>query len=181
MKITLRTIGLIVISASLLLITGCNTPSGMAIGGALGTGFGALFGWAYHRPAEGAMVGGALGAGIGGIVGELNEQQRAYLQEHSPETLETIQHNNSIAQQPPTASAQPSSPQPPATASAQDTPTPLTVDDIKALAAAGVKPDAIIQEIKQSNATYTPAQIEAAQQANPPVDSSVIAYMQNPT
>jgi TPR repeat protein len=57
----------------------------------------------------------------------------------------------------------------------------MTVDEIKALTAAGVKPDAIIQAIKESKAAgYSPSDIQAAQQANPPVDPAVIAYMKNP-
>jgi len=67
---------------------------------------------------------------------------------------------------------------PPATdnGSAQ-TPTPLTVDDIKALAAAGVRPDAINKEIDISQSKFSQSDIAAAQQAN--VNSEVIAHMQS--
>ena len=56
---------------------------------------------------------------------------------------------------------------------------PFTVDDIKALTAAGVKPDAINKQIEMSHSTFTPADISAAQRANPPIDPTVIAYMEN--
>jgi hypothetical protein len=57
------------------------------------------------------------------------------------------------------------------------TPTPLTVDDIKALAAAGVRPDAINKEIDISQSKFSQSDIAAAQQAN--VNSEVIAHMQS--
>ena len=56
---------------------------------------------------------------------------------------------------------------------------PFTVDDIQALAAAGVKDDAIEKEIEISQSKFTPADIEAAQQASPPIHPAVIAYMQS--
>ena len=58
---------------------------------------------------------------------------------------------------------------------------PLKVDDIKAMTAAGIKPQAIIDAIKESKTAYSPADIDAVQQANPPVDPTVISYMKNPT
>ena len=115
----------------------------------------------------------------------IDQDQRERLREQSPQTLQTIDQNDEIAQQ--QAQQQPASTPPnsgqPATAPANTpAPTPLKVDDIEALTKAGVKPDAIISAIKESQAPpYSPADIQAAQQASPPVDSSVIAYMQNPT
>jgi len=55
----------------------------------------------------------------------------------------------------------------------------FTVDDIKALTAAGVKPDAINKEIEMSHSKFSASDIATAQRANPPIDSTVIAYMQN--
>jgi hypothetical protein len=55
----------------------------------------------------------------------------------------------------------------------------FTVDDIKALTAAGVKPDAITKEIDISQSKFSPQDIAAAQQANPPVDPEVIEYMKS--
>jgi hypothetical protein len=57
----------------------------------------------------------------------------------------------------------------------------LKVSDIEAMTGAGIKPDAIIDAIKESKTTYTDADIQSAQQATPPVDPSVIAFMKNPT
>ena len=57
--------------------------------------------------------------------------------------------------------------------------TPITVDDIKALTATGVKPDAITKEIDISQSKFSPQDITTAQQANPPVNADVIAYMKN--
>jgi hypothetical protein len=51
------------------------------------------------------------------------------------------------------------------------------VDDIKALAAAGVRPDAINKEIDISQSKFSQSDIAAAQQAN--VNSEVIAHMQS--
>jgi len=56
---------------------------------------------------------------------------------------------------------------------------PFTVKDIEALTTAGVKPDAIKQEIDMSQSKFTPQDIAAAQQANPPIDPQVIACMQS--
>ena len=55
----------------------------------------------------------------------------------------------------------------------------MTVDDIKALTAAGVKKEAITQELKISRSRFSAQDIAAVQQANPPVDPDVIAYMKN--
>jgi hypothetical protein len=55
------------------------------------------------------------------------------------------------------------------------------VDDIKAMTGAGIKAEAIIDAIKESKAVYSADDIQAAQQASPPVDPAVIAYMKNPT
>ena len=51
------------------------------------------------------------------------------------------------------------------------------MDDIKALAAAGVKKEAITHEIEISQSKYGPQDIAAAQQAN--VDPAVIECMKS--
>jgi hypothetical protein len=53
------------------------------------------------------------------------------------------------------------------------------VDEIKMLGSTGVKAEAIIAQIKETNAKFTPQDISAAQQANPPLDPSVIKCMQD--
>jgi len=174
------------VSLALVWTTGCvnpdgtqnNTATGALIGGAVGALAGAAGGGRYGG--ERALFGAAFGAATGAFVGHMiDEDQRERLREQSPQTLQTIDQNDEIAQQQASAPPPGSGQQPPPPANA---PTPLKVDDIKALTAAGVKPEAIIQAIKESNPTsYSAADITAAQTASPPVDPSVIAYMQNPT
>jgi predicted lipid-binding transport protein (Tim44 family) len=182
-KNTQQIIGLGLVSVMLALTTGCvnpdgspnNTATGALIGGAMGAFVGAAS--SGRHGGQNALIGALVGAAAGGLVGHLmDEQQQERLRQQSPQTLQTVQHNEALASQPAPPPAAPDQPAPPAEA-----PTPLKVDDIKALTAAGVKPDAIIQAIKESRASaYGPSDIQAAQQASPPVDPSVIAYMQNP-
>ena len=51
----------------------------------------------------------------------------------------------------------------------------LTVDEIKVFSSCGSKPDAIIDQIKQTNSRFSPQDIAALQQAN--VDPAVIDYI----
>jgi predicted lipid-binding transport protein (Tim44 family) len=184
------------VSLQLVFTTGCvnpdgtpnNTASGALFGGAVGALTGAAVG-GYRHGGQDALIGAAIGAVAGAIAGNvmdhINAQQQERLRQSSPQTLQTIQHNDQVVQQ----QQQQQQPQQAATPAAAgqaapsgEAPTPLKVDDIKALTAAGVKPQAIIQAIKESKpAAYSAADIQAAQQANPPVDQSVIACMQNPT
>jgi hypothetical protein len=185
MKAKYRIIGVTVVAWSLILLTGCvnengqvnGTETGALVGGVAGALLGAAGGGKYAG--VNAVIGAAIGAGTGALVGHMiDEDQRERLREQSPQTLQTIDQNDEIAQQ--QASAPPPDPSQPAPTPA-NAPTPLKVDDIKALTSAGVKPDAIIEAIKESQAPpYSAGDIQAAQQANPPVDPSVIAYMQNP-
>jgi outer membrane lipoprotein SlyB len=186
MRITHRMIGVTIVSVAVVFTTGCVSPNGApnntGTGALTGGVFGAIVGAAADRehPGAGALIGAAAGAISGAIAGhimdQINDQQRAQLRQRSPQTLQTIQHNDQIAQQQQQPTATPASGQPPPPA---DAPTPLTVDDIKALTAAGVKKDYIIQEIGNSKAVYTPADIAAAHQANPPVDPAVIDCLKN--
>jgi hypothetical protein len=175
-------IGVAVVSWTLAMTSGCvnpdgtqnNTGTGAIIGGAVGALAGAAMGG--RHAGDNALIGAAIGAASGALIGlAIDQNQREQLRQQSPQTLAVVEHNNQLAQQPPqpVAAGQP--------APSADAPTPLKVDDIKALTAAGVKSDAIIKAIKESNApAYSPADIAAAQQANPPVDPSVVAFMQNP-
>jgi hypothetical protein len=230
MKTICQTIGVAIVSLGLLLTTGCvspngtpdNTGTGVLAGGAFGALVGALAGGPRHAGQD-ALIGGLAGALAGGLIGHsIDVQQQQILQQQSPQTWETIQHNDYVAQQqsagpqpepappqpdpasPPTPASADSSvasapsastptPAPPAAAStpvpapapanapaapAQNlTYTPLTVDDIKALAAAGVKSDAINHEIEISQTKFTAQDIAAAQQAN--LDSAVIECMKS--
>jgi hypothetical protein len=79
---------------------------------------------------------------------------------------------------PPDASSPTAAPTPePAPSSQNLAYTPITVDDLKALAAAGVKPDAIKHQIEISQTKFTAQDIAAAQQAN--LDSAVIECMKS--
>lgn len=157
-------------SITLTFATGCDTPGGGALGGAaIGAGLGAIVGAATGNVQRGAIIGAALGGISGGIIGQINAEQKAKLQQNSPQTLQTIQHNDQAVA---TAKKDPAKPAP-------QNLTPLTVDDIKALAGAGVKNQVIIDEIKTSKSVYTQQDIDAAQQANPAVDASVIECMKN--
>jgi hypothetical protein len=187
MKLIQQVTGLALVAAILALTPGCNTTeqgavSGGVIGGVLGTAIGA----ATHHPELGAAIGVAAGVTAGAIIGSINEQQRATLQTQYPQTWQTLQHNDQVYQQqqagqPPAAQPPPSAAQPasqPQTASAPaDAPTPLTIADIKALDAAGVKKDVIIAEIGRSNSHFTQADIDALQQSDPNVDPAVIDCM----
>jgi outer membrane lipoprotein SlyB len=192
MKIRYRTIGVAVVSLGLVLTTGCenpngtqnNTGTGALAGGAFGAFAGALAGGRHHA-LEGALIGAAAGAITGALIGNMiDREQQQRLQQQSPQTLQTIQHNDAVYQQqqhaaqaqPPGQAPQAQTPAPPAEAL-----TPLTVDDIKALDAAGVKKDVIIAEIGRSKSVYTQADITALQQSNPNIDPAIIKCMKNPS
>lgn len=175
-----RTIGVVLMFLEIALTTGCvnpdgtqnNTGTGALIGGALGALAGAAGGG--RHAGEHALFGAAIGAFSGALIGTMiDQQQRERLRQQSPQTWQTIQHNDAVVQQQQQAAqSQPSGQAPPPAAV-----TPITVDDIKALTAAGVKTDAIKQEIEVSKSTFSPRDIAVAQQAN--VDPSVIECMRS--
>jgi hypothetical protein len=194
MKIT-RNIALAGLCIQLLLTSGClnpngtvnNTGTGAVIGGTVGAISGALLGG--RHAGEGALIGGIAGLIAGSLVGNaIDRQQQMYLQQQYPQTWHTIQHNDAVIQHqqqqapppppaPPAASPQlPQQTPPPA----QDSSViPLTLADIKALTAAGVRPDVISKEIDVSQSRFTAQDIASAQQSNPPIDTSVIQSMKN--
>lgn len=132
-----RAIGIGFIAMTLTFTTGCDTPGGGAVGGAaIGAGLGAIVGAATGNVGRGAIIGAAIGGISGGIVGQINAEQKAKLNQNSPQTLQTIQHNDQAVA---AAKNDPAKPVP------QNLP-PLTVDDIKALAGAGVKNQVIIDD-----------------------------------
>jgi transcription initiation factor TFIID subunit TAF12 len=145
-----------------------------------------------HHAAEGLLIGAAAGAITGGLIGHMiDRDQQQRLQQQSPQTLQTIQHNDAVyQQQQQAAQAQAPGQAPPAQmpgpvpqAQTQTPPTealiPLTVDDIKALDSAGVKKEVIIAEIEKSKSIYTQADITALQQSNPNIDTAIIKCMKN--
>lgn len=177
-----QTIGVVLVSMELILTTGCvnpdgtqnNTGTGALIGGAFGALVGAASGGKYA--AGRAAIGALAGAVAGGLIGNMiDQQQRERLKEQSPQTWQTIQHNEAVVQQ------QQQAPQTPTQGQVQPTevPTPLTVDDVKALTLAGVKPEAIAKEIEISQSKFSQADITAAQQITPSIDPAVIKCMQS--
>lgn len=168
MKTIRQPIGVTITCVALTLTAGCADPqSGAAIGGLFGTIAGAYVGNANGDLVGGAALGQQLGSQIGGLVGLLNQEQVAYLQQNAPQTLAVVQHNDQIVHQQQSSGA------------TQDAPTPLSVNDVQQLTAAGVKSDTIIQEMQVSQGTYSSSDIAAAQQANPAIDPAVITYMQS--
>jgi hypothetical protein len=98
------------------------------------------------------------------IIAVITPAQQAQL---PPQTVKTIQHNDAVVQQPTPSQT-------------TETLTPLTIDDIKALTGAGVKPEVIIAEIMKSNSTYSQTDINAAKQVNnPSIAQAVIEYMKS--
>jgi len=178
-----------------------NTGTGAIMGGGIGAVIGAIADRAH--PGAGALIGGAAGLIAGGLVGHMIDQQnQQVLQQQYPQTWNKLQNNDVVyansppssppppattpgATSPPPATVPPTLTTPAVTASTSSTPAatttpqmqPLTVDDIKALAAAGVRPDAINKEIDISQSKFSQSDIAAAQQAN--VNSEVIAHMQS--
>ncbi|MGD0261851.1 MAG: glycine zipper domain-containing protein [Verrucomicrobiota bacterium] len=197
MRIRCRTIGVLLVSMGLVLTTGCqnpngtpnNTGTGALVGGLAGALAGGLGGG--RHAGEHALIGGLIGAVAGGLIGNMiDREQQRQLQQQSPQTWQTIQYNDAVyQQQQQAAQGQPTAPPPPPPAAAQGAPAqtppqagapiPLTVDDIKALTSAGVKPEAITKEIEVSQSKFTPQDIAAAQQANPAVAPAVIEYMKS--
>jgi outer membrane lipoprotein SlyB len=183
MTVIQRTIVAVILSAILALNAGCDTATGAATGAVVGSLVGLAIGQATGNRALGAMIGLGIGAVAGGLIGQINAEQRATLQAQSPQTLQTIQHNDEVYQQqqrqsdparPQTPGPAPQGQSPPAPA---ETFVPLTVDDIKALGSAGVKNEVIIAEIERSQSVYTQADISALQQSNPNVDPAIVECM----
>jgi len=189
MKKIHRAIGIPIVLLELVLTSGCvepngqpnNTGTGALAGGVFGAVVGGLAGG--HHAGRDALIGGLAGVVVGGLVGHMiDRDQQQRLQAQSPQTWQTIQHNDAVyQQQQPTAPPPVQPPQPAQPTQTQAAPAesliPLTVDDIKALDAAGVKKEAIVAEIARSKSVYTQADIAALQQSDPNIDPAVIECM----
>jgi len=176
-----RTIGLVLVFMELVFTTGCvnpdgtqnNTGTGALIGGLAGALAGAAGGGRYAG--QRALIGAAVGTLSGALIGNMiDQEQRQRLQQQSPQTWQTIQHNDAVIQQQQQAAQTPAQGQ---QAPPTEAVTPITMDDVKALSSAGVKPDVINQEIAESKATFSTQDIATAQQAN--VDPTVIECMKS--
>lgn len=204
MKMMCRIFGTAAVVAPLLLTSGCvssdGRPDNTGTGALMGGAFGAMIGAVADRghPGAGALIGGAAGLVAGGLIGHtMDEQQQRQLQQQSPDTYYKIQNNDAAyaggpPPPPPAGEPAPAAAPAPATPDASSAPAaapaasapaaamqPLSLDDIKALASAGVKADAINKEIEISQSKFTAQDIAAAKQATPPVDPAVIACMQS--
>lgn len=176
MKTIYQAIGAAIVLAVFSLAPGCqtapgpggstnNTAIGAVTGGILGAVAGALIAGPNHRD-QGAAIGGLLGAAAGGAIGhQMDEAQRQWLKDHAPQTLQTIDHNDAVAE-----------------AAAKGTPQaalaplePLTVAQIKDVTAAGLKNDVVIDEIQKSGTRYSPQDVAELQQAG--VSSEVIDFI----
>jgi outer membrane lipoprotein SlyB len=177
MKTMHRTIGIAVVSFGLMLVTGCDTPSGAGIGALLGAGTGAVIAAATHQDvAKGALIGAAIGGVTGGIIGKINADQKAKLQQASPGTYEKIQRNDEIAKKQANASQTTTGQSP---SQVTEAPAPLTVDEIKAMTTSGIKPDVVVSTIKESKSVYTQQDIDSLKQTNPNIDPTIIECMKN--
>jgi hypothetical protein len=189
MKKMSRAICIPVVFLQLVLTSGCVEPNGQPNNTGTGALAGGLFGAVVGGLAGGrhagrdALIGGLAGVVVGGLVGHMiDRDQQQRLQAQSPQTWQTIQHNDAVyQQQPPAAPPQVQSPAQPQPTQTQAAPAealiPLTVDDIKALDAAGVKKEAIVAEIARSKSVYSQADIAVLQQSDPNIDPAVIECM----
>ena len=193
-----RTVCVTIVSVAFVLTTGCQTPEGRTdntatgalLGGLIGAGTGALIGNAAgHHTAAGAAIGGVVGLLTGGIIGHMTDAQKTQVQQQSPQTWNKLQNNDAAYAASPTPSSPPSAPSATSSASSETVSTtssatpeatspqmqPLTVDDIKALASAGVRDDVVTSEIQRSNSKFSQQDITALQQAG--VSSGVIDFI----
>lgn len=138
-------------------LTGCETPygtpdrtaTGALTGGAIGVASGALIGG--RHAGEGALIGGALGAVTGGLIGHsMDEEAQARLQQEAPQTYEHLDQGQ-----------------------------PLSVADVKALAAAKLGDDVIISQIRNSHTAFHLSSADIIDLKNSGVDEKVIDFMIN--
>jgi outer membrane lipoprotein SlyB len=153
----IHTLSLIMAGATVLL-TGCqypngepnNTASGALIGGAMGAIAGAAIGGPRHG-GEGALIGAAAGAITGGAIGNsMDQEQAAELRAQAPQTYVRVQQGQ-----------------------------PLTVSDIKALAAANVSDQVIISQIRNSHTVFHLSTSDIIDLHNAGVSENVINFMIN--
>ena len=120
------------IGTSAVVLTGCESPNGTPdrtatgalTGGAIGMASGALIGG--RHAGEGALIGGALGAVTGGLIGHsMDEEAQARLRQQAPQTYMRVDQGQ-----------------------------PLSVADLKALAAAKLSDDVIISQIRNSRTVF---------------------------
>ena len=138
-------------------LTGCqypngetnNTASGALIGGAAGAMTGAAIGGPHNNAGPDALIGAAAGAIAGGIIGNvMDQQQAAALRAQAPQTYVRVQEGQ-----------------------------PLTLADVKAMAAARVSDDVIINQIRTSQTVFHLGSSDIIDLHNSGVSDNVINFM----
>ncbi|MGB7748872.1 MAG: glycine zipper domain-containing protein [Verrucomicrobiia bacterium] len=146
------------LAASVVVLTGCqnpdgtqnNTGSGALIGGAMGAVTGAAIGGSRHG-GEDALIGAVAGALAGGLIGNsMDQEQQARLRAQSPQTYVRVDQGQ-----------------------------PLSVGDVKALAAAGAGDNVIISQIRSSRTIYHLSAADIIDLRNAGVSNPVIDFMIN--
>ena len=146
------------VAVSAVLLTGCqypngepnNTASGALIGGAMGAIAGAAIGGPRNGGA-GALIGAAAGAITGSVIGNsMDQEQEAELRAQAPQTYVRVQQGQ-----------------------------PLSVSDIKALAAANVSDDVIVSQIRNSHTVFHLSTSDIIDLHNAGVSENVINFMIN--
>ena len=137
-------------------LAGCVSPQGepdhTASGALIGGATGAIIGSAVGRhPGTGAAIGGAVGIIAGGLIGHsMDQAQQARLRTAAPQTWQSVEQGR-----------------------------PLSLEDIKALARAGVSSELIISQIHSTLTVYHLGTSDIIGLKNAGVSEKVIDYMIN--
>ena len=140
----------------ILSLAGCVSPQGQpdntATGALVGGATGAIIGSAVARhPGVVAVVGAAAGVIAGGLIGHsIDQAQQARLQAEAPQTWQRVEQGQ-----------------------------PLGIEDVKALAQAGVSDDLIISQIHNSGTVYHLGTADIIALKNAKVSEKVIDFMIN--
>jgi len=146
---------LTVITVAGLSLVGCMSPNGQpdytASGALGGAATGALLGSTGARPGPGAAIGAAVGAIAGELIGHgMDQAQDAQLRAQAPQTLQRLEQSQ-----------------------------PLTVEDVKALAKAGIGDDLVISQIRNSRTVYHLSTSDIVGLKNSGVSETIIDFMIN--
>ncbi len=155
MKLHVLTLAL---AASVILLSGCEYPNGdpnyTGTGAVSGAAVGAVSGAAIggeRNGGEDALIGAAVGAVAGGLIGHsMDQQQQARLRQQAPQTYTRVDQGQ-----------------------------PLSIGDVKALAAAGVGDNVIISQIRKSRTVYHLTAADIIDLRNGGVSNQVIDFMIN--
>jgi outer membrane lipoprotein SlyB len=147
----------LLMGTSAVVLTGCETPygapdrtaTGALTGGAIGVASGALLDG--RHPGQGALIGGALGALTGGLIGHsMDQEAQARLRQQAPQTYARLDQGQ-----------------------------PLSLADVKALAAAKVGDDVIVSQIRNSRTVFHLSSADIIDLKSSGVDEKIIDFMIN--